>query len=306
MSDNTKALLTAKKNGLAEVINYYFQNKTPKEFIKTRPGAGGQSFRYVTVGYVLSQLNIAFGFNWEWRVIEQQVGNDQIWLRGELTIKDFTTGNSVTRSGVGGAIIKKSTRNGEPISVANDLKSADSDALKVAAAKFGIGADVKFKEMEILEDLPDVVDVEKGEGESIRQIVQKKYFAICSERGFNGESAKEKIKTVFKVEHMEQLTTAQIEAAIKAMESKYQVVATGEEPLAMGEFRKNPVVENIVEVQAVEESIFDDVVKIDEIDNKPPLCAYDKCTKGEDGKKAIRLDPSSVFCSVECKANYSS
>lgn len=233
---NKVSLISAKKKSLEAVVNYYFQTKTPKEFILTRPGAGGLVFKYVSIGYVVSQLNIAFGMCWEWRILEQGIGNDQIWLRGELTIKDPNTGFSITRSGAGGSVIKKSRDTGKPISIANDIKAADSDALKVAAAKFGIGADVKFKEMDILEDTPDVVVDDNSE--AVKKIVMSKFFAVASERGFNGEKAKELIKGAYNVEHMEELTTEQMEKAITGLEVKYQPVGVNESPLKMGEVKK--------------------------------------------------------------------
>ena len=248
MSEDKKALVSAKSKGLEAVINYYFQTKTPKEFILTRPGAGGQIFKYVPIGYVVSQLNIAFGMCWEWKIIDKQVGTKQIWVQGELTIKDFKSGITITRSGMGAANLKfpvkyvndKKEPNYEagPISVGNDLKSADSDALKVAAAKFGIGADVKFKEMDILEETPDIVDTDTAE--SIKRIVMNKFFAIAAERGFTAEKAKDIIKTKYQVAHMEDLTTPQMEEAIKSLEVRYQVVIPGEESLEVGKFRKKP------------------------------------------------------------------
>src|SRR4051812_44752122 len=111
-----KALIQAKEAGVDKVINHFFQNKTPKEVIKKRPGPGGQIFEYVPIGYVISQLNNAFGFSWEWKVIESHVETTEVWLRGELTIKDFPSDKSVTRSGVGGAKIKKLRGTNEAVS----------------------------------------------------------------------------------------------------------------------------------------------------------------------------------------------
>ncbi len=249
ITEQKTSLIKAKKDGLEAVINYYFQHKTPSQFIKTRPGPNGMVFRYVPIGYVVSQLNIAFNFCWSWRILEQQIGKDQIWLRGELTITDPKTNFSVTRSGVGGAIIKKSTKTNTPLSIANDLKASDSDALKVAAAKFGIGSDVKFKEMDILEDMPDEVDEDTSESE--RQIVSNRYFAVAADRGFAGEKAKDHLKNYYKVAHWADLTKGQIEIGIALMEKEYQVVSEGQEPLRTGATRKSDPV-------AVAEEIFAD------------------------------------------------
>lgn len=322
MSDTeSKALVKIKERGVEAVINYYFQNKTPKEFIKSRPGAGGQVFRYVPVGYVISQLNIAFGFCWEWKVLETNIVKDQIWLRGELTIKDFKTGNSVSRSGVGGSVIKKSRSTSEAISIANDIKSADSDALKVAAAKFGIGADVKFKEMDILEESPDLV--EDDNSEATRKILTNKFFAVASDRGFTGEKAKELIKTAFNVPHMENLTIEQLERAIKGLEIKYQVVGADEEPLRIGELRKKSVANENLPIEAVTSELEGDSgvmenpeqVDIEEIDqdlntqkkaeeiftapNEPIKCR--QCNGLVPEKRDVE---SLYFCSIKCQNEY--
>lgn len=302
MSDGEKtALVKAKKAGLDAVINYYFQTKTPSEFIKTRPGAAGMTFKYVPIGYVVSALNIGFGFNWEWKIIDCQVGKDQVWVRGELTIKDFSTGNSVSRSGVGGAIIKKSRSSNDPISIANDIKSADSDALKVAAAKFGIGADVKFKEMDMLEDLPDVYD-EEDTKDSVRDIVQKKYFAVAKERGFDGEEAKTKIKARFKVEHMAELTTAQVEEGIALMEKNYNIVADGEKPSPKTASIPSPIVEGDVVDQPKTDYDPEEIFDVTETeDNATPTpneqlkCLREGCTNKRLGDY--------LFCSIEGKDN---
>src|SRR5438309_3706377 len=61
--------------------------RTPKKFIKTRPGPGGQKLGYVEVGYVINILNQAFGWDWDFRILDQQVGKRQVWVRGELTVR---------------------------------------------------------------------------------------------------------------------------------------------------------------------------------------------------------------------------
>jgi len=124
--------------------------KTPDKYVKTRPGRGGKSFSYVEVGYVIDQLNKAFGLAWSWDIEDQRLGKTQLWVKGKLTIW-FSPTFSISKSSFGGSAIKKDGV-GNIIDVADDLKAASSDALKKAASMIGIAADVYFPQMDRLEE----------------------------------------------------------------------------------------------------------------------------------------------------------
>lgn len=124
----------------------FITQKTPKQYIKVRPGPGGISLSYVEVGYVINMLNQVFGWDWDFRILDQQIGKKQVWVRGELSVraKDHT----ITKGQFGGADIKFNRTTGEPISIADDLKAAASDCLKKCASMLGIAGDVYWKELE--------------------------------------------------------------------------------------------------------------------------------------------------------------
>jgi recombination DNA repair RAD52 pathway protein len=124
----------------------FIGQKTPKQFIKTRPGPGGTSLSYVEVGYVINVLNQVFGFDWDFKVLDQQIGKTQVWVRGELTVR--VRGRSVTKGQYGGSTIKINRSSGEPISIADDLKAASSDCLKKCASMLGIAGDIYWKELD--------------------------------------------------------------------------------------------------------------------------------------------------------------
>lgn len=124
----------------------FIQQKTPTQFIKSRPGPGGMSINYVEVGYVINMLNQIFGYNWDFKVMDQQIGKGQVWVRGELTVR--LKGTDITKGQYGGADIKQNRSTGEPISIADDLKSAASDSLKKCASMLGIASDVYWKDLE--------------------------------------------------------------------------------------------------------------------------------------------------------------
>jgi len=219
-------------------ISKLFEKKTPKNAIKTRPGANGLAFPFVDFGYVLKELDTNFGIFWEFRVTDKSVSDKYVWVMGELTIKS-PVGFSISRPGTGGSRIKVSKATGEPIDISNDIKAATTLAIRKAASLYGIGADVAYKEIGMYESSPDIQDEGENGDKFVKAQLIKKFFAVAAPRGFNGEKAKELIKIAFNVEHMEDLTIDQLGRAVKGMEAKYQVVPAGEEPLKFDEIRKD-------------------------------------------------------------------
>jgi hypothetical protein len=123
----------------------FITQKTPPQFIKERPGPGGMRLSYVEVGYVINVLNQAFGWDWDFRILDQQVGKKQVWVRGELTVR--SDGREMTKGQFGGSDIKIN-RTGTPVSVADDLKTAASDCLKKCASLLGIASDIYWRDLE--------------------------------------------------------------------------------------------------------------------------------------------------------------
>ena len=131
---------------------------TPKEdfpgnVIPQRPLARGVSVDYVPGWWFIKQLNSLFGHFWDFEIINQDIGREQIWVLGKLTVKDPKTGLTVTKTAYGGSKIKSSGNPG--IDIGDDLKSAATDALKKAATLFGFAADV-YGRREMLEEVSPV------------------------------------------------------------------------------------------------------------------------------------------------------
>jgi hypothetical protein len=124
----------------------FITQKTPKQFIKTRPGPGGTNLSYVEVGFVINILNQVFGWDWDFRILDQQIGKSQVWVRGELTVR--LKGHSITKGQYGGAAIKINRSTGEPVSIADDLKAAGSDCLKKCASLLGVAGDVFWQDLD--------------------------------------------------------------------------------------------------------------------------------------------------------------
>lgn len=317
MTNNHRSLIKAKNEGIEKVVASLFSTKTPKEFIKSRPGPGGTSLTYVEVGYVVSTLNNAFGPFWEWKITDKSIGNKQVWVEGQLTVKNQNDGFEITKTGFGGSLIKISKATNEPVNIANDLKAASSDALKKAASLFGIASDIFYKEMDVLEEVSDIVEIDEEEqlNRYLHDQLVKKYFATSKQKGFSPEEAKLKIKEVFKVEHMADLSNNQLESAIKAIELKYMDVTGEEKPQVV----KATVASQATEVNQIESvqtelnasyNIDDEEMKKREavFSRAAEDCGNPECKKGVNGTRGLaNTDPVSgyrLFCSPECKSEY--
>ncbi len=128
----------------------FITQKTPPQYIKKRPGPGGAQLSYVEVGYVINTLNQVFGWDWDFRILDQQIGNKQVWVRGELTVR--LRGHTITKGQYGGSEIKFNRTSGEPVGIADDLKAAASDCLKKCASLLGIAGDVYWGDLDNWEE----------------------------------------------------------------------------------------------------------------------------------------------------------
>jgi len=123
--------------------------ETPAKYVRERPAKGGGKWKYVSGGYVKKTLNLMFGFNWDFEIIEQLIIHGECIVKGRLTVR--TNGVVIVKTQFGNKdIVYKKLQEGEterqPLSIGNDLKSASTDALKKCASELGIGADIYNKE----------------------------------------------------------------------------------------------------------------------------------------------------------------
>ena len=115
---------------------------------------GGRTLTYVTGEQVYSRLNEVIGFmNWDWEVLDSGVNEkeDEVWVRGVLSIT--IDGITTRKNGFGGAKIKR-MRDGKTISLGNDMKAAETDAFKKAAAKNGVGLYLYQRTGEGVDEIP--------------------------------------------------------------------------------------------------------------------------------------------------------
>jgi hypothetical protein len=136
-------------NVLNELQLAQILKRTPSQYVKQRPAKGGGTWDYVTGGYVKKCLNIMFGWDWDFEILDEKVLFGEVVIKGRLTCR--TEGRSIVKTQFGNKdiIFKKETDkdgNRIPLSIGNDMKAAATDALKKCAAEIGIASDIYNKE----------------------------------------------------------------------------------------------------------------------------------------------------------------
>jgi hypothetical protein len=137
-----------------EQINFFLK-RTPPRYTRKRPAKGGGQWTYVSGGYVKKVLNLAFGWDWDFEIVDEIVNLEarQVIVKGRLTVR--SNGKSIVKMQYGRQDLKFRNGTDTPLDLGNDLKGAATDALKKCAADLGIAADIynpeEYKEMEIVE-----------------------------------------------------------------------------------------------------------------------------------------------------------
>ena len=106
----------------------------PPELIRQRPGQNGKTLSYVETHAVIARLNEGCDA-WSFEVLEHSVYDHEVVVLGRLTA------DGVVKVAFGGSSITQD-QTGRVISLADDLKSAGSDALKKAATLLGVGLEL--------------------------------------------------------------------------------------------------------------------------------------------------------------------
>ena len=133
--------------------------RTPKTYVKQRPAKGGGTWDYVSGSYVRKCLNLMFGWDWSFEVVNSQVLGGQVIVLGKLTCN--TNGRSIVKMQYGKKDIMNKKGSTEPLDLGNDFKAATTDCLKKCASEIGIAGDIygkeDFKEVEFqIESKPKV------------------------------------------------------------------------------------------------------------------------------------------------------
>ena len=164
----SKELTKASELALNSEQLQFLLKKTPKQHIYQRQAKGGGKWDYVTGTYVKKVLNLMFGWDWSFEVVEHKIDLTlkQAYVLGKLTVN--SNGKSIVKMQFGRVDIKfrkqpdKDTGTRLPLDVGNDLKAATTDALKKCASELGIASDVyapnEFKEIKIVNEEVEIKD----------------------------------------------------------------------------------------------------------------------------------------------------
>lgn len=167
-------LSLVKDNALnGEQLNLILKN-TPKQYVHQRPAKGGGTWDYVTGGYVKKCLNLMFGWDWSFEIVEEKILHGEAIVKGKLTCN--SGGRSIVKMQYGNKDIMCKKGTDIPLSIGNDLKAAATDCLKKCAAEIGIAADIYNKEDfravqvvesdDILTNIKDLFDIKREDMKS--------------------------------------------------------------------------------------------------------------------------------------------
>lgn len=181
------------ENQLAQILK-----KTPAQYVKKRPAKGGGQWEYVTGGYVKKCLNLMFGWDWDFEIVEQMVQHGEAIVKGRLTCR--TNGRTIVKMQFGNKDIMYRKQNDEeikkgaekiPLSIGNDLKAAATDCLKKCAAEIGVANDIYNKE-----DFNEVkVDIDNTMEKTLTDLFERKKESMPVEEQLNIERIIDKKET---------------------------------------------------------------------------------------------------------------
>jgi len=219
MKDNKIPILTKEEltktnsNFLNETQLSFLFKRTPVKHIYRRPAKGGGEWIYVTGTYVKKALNLMFGWDWSFEVVDHKfdIGIGQAYVLGKLTVN--SRGKSISKMQFGRVDIKfkkelafnsdgtpkmAKTRDGrayrvkepsdKPLDLGNDLKAATTDSLKKCAAELGIASDVYAeKEYAEIKILTETKKTDKEKEDEIRLLLKIPTLRINVEDRMNAE-----------------------------------------------------------------------------------------------------------------------
>lgn len=110
-----------------------------KESIRQRPGRAGKRYNFVNVDDFIERMNDVFEGEWSLAVDRiEPIGNEMIAI---CTVSVIVGGTRIAKTQAAGKSIMKD-KDGNAVSVADDMKSAISLAFKKCCNMFGVGLDV--------------------------------------------------------------------------------------------------------------------------------------------------------------------
>lgn len=177
-------LALVSNNALNREQLQFLLRRTPEKYIKERPAKGGGTWRYVPGGYIRKVLNLMFGWQWNFEILENAIIQDEVVVRGKLTVTSngivivkmqygnkeiaFKTETYTDENG-----IKKKRPTDKYLSIGNDFKAAATDALKKCAADLGIASDVYYED-----EFNEVTIIDPPQAEELQTLFDLKKHAL--------------------------------------------------------------------------------------------------------------------------------
>lgn len=143
--DQKKAIAQIATSNFTEAQSAVLLQRTPQNVIRQREGRGGKIFNYVPHAWVTRVLNNAFGWRWNFEILETRFfPNDsepiEVVVKGRLTVE--TDRGFIIKEQFGGHDVAKLKSGQGYVSIADDMKKAGTDALKKCASLLGIALDL--------------------------------------------------------------------------------------------------------------------------------------------------------------------
>ena len=177
----------------------------PTEMIKHRPGGYGKLLDYIEIANIIQRLNDAFDAQWSFEVADHIRTDTEVIVLGKLTAA------GISKMQWGGSQVVKSTKTGNPVSLADDLKAAASDAIKKCASHFGVALAIYGRELP-----PEQPITQKTNG-TITPEQLKTIKAVRTELKMSAEDVIALCEQMFKTHEVMSLNQTQANAFINAI-----------------------------------------------------------------------------------------
>jgi recombination DNA repair RAD52 pathway protein len=219
--DLRKILEDKHRQGLTVLVT----GETPKEWKRRRKARGGTIVQYVPGSYFDAMANAIFHHLWSFEVEDHHIGDNQIWVKGKVTIRVprkhvkrtlpdgtveeiFTEGLEVSKTQFGGSDIKRVKDSTKVIDIGDDLKAAATDAKKKCFVSFGFMADV-YSAREEVEELSGESAAASGQIDALKMRAE--------EKGLNEDDLNDWVKSNFEGKELKDLTSDEAITAIQGL-----------------------------------------------------------------------------------------
>lgn len=119
---------------------------TPPEEIKIETDDNGNEYKTVSGNYIKRKLNIIFGWDWDFQIIDKERYSGEVMVTGRLTIR--TNDKTIIREQFGGHKLINQTSSDSnitrsyAINISDAFKSAATNSLKKCSSEIGMCWDI--------------------------------------------------------------------------------------------------------------------------------------------------------------------